>query len=93
MLGAIQPNQTFNTESISTQGDRSVVQLSQNPSQGSAVVSTPIYQSGEGYAPPQSAGFAPPQPPANDTLEMIKKYAPYIIAGGIILYLILRNKK
>jgi len=84
MLGAIQPNQTFNTESISTQGDKSVVQLSQNPSQGSAVVSTPIYK---------SDGFPPPQPPANDTLEMIKKYAPYIIAGGIILYLILRNKK
>jgi len=91
MLGAIQPNQTFNTESISTQGDRSVVQLSQNPSQGSAVVSTPIYKSDGGT--PQSAGYAPPQPPANDTLEMIKKYAPYIIAGGIILYLILRNKK
>lgn len=91
MLGAIQPNQTFNTESISTQGDKSVVQLSQNQNQP-AVVSTPIYKSGEGYAP-QSAGYAPPQPPANDTLEMIKKYAPYIIAGGIILYLILRNKK
>jgi hypothetical protein len=29
----------------------------------------------------------------SDTMEMIKKYAPYIIAGGIILYLILRNKK
>jgi hypothetical protein len=38
----------------------------------------------------------PPTPQndgGSDTLEMIKKYAPYIIAGGIILYLILRNKK
>ena len=84
MLGAIQPNQTFNTESISTQGDKSVVQLSQNQNQP-AVVSTPIYKSGEGYTPPANN--------TNDTLEMIKKYAPYIIAGGIILYLILRNKK
>ena len=83
MLGAIQPNQTFNTESISTQGDKSVIQLSQNQNQP-AVVSTPIYKSG---------GNTPPQPPASDTLEMLKKYAPYIIAGGIILYLILRNKK
>ena len=88
MLGAIQPNQTFNTESISTQGDKSVVQLSQNQNQP-AVVSTPIYKSGEG----SGEGYTPPQPPANDTLEMLKKYAPYIIAGGIILYLILRNKK
>jgi hypothetical protein len=29
----------------------------------------------------------------SDIVETLKKYAPYIIAGGIILYLILRNKK
>jgi hypothetical protein len=29
----------------------------------------------------------------SDIVETLKKYAPYIIAGGIIIYLILRNKK
>jgi hypothetical protein len=35
----------------------------------------------------------PPSDGGSDVLETLKKYAPYIIAGGIILYLILRNKK
>ena len=35
----------------------------------------------------------PPSDGGSDVLDTIKKYAPYIIAGGIILYLILRNKK
>jgi hypothetical protein len=36
---------------------------------------------------------APSADDNSDILETLKKYAPYIIAGGIILYLILRNKK
>ena len=36
---------------------------------------------------------APSQDDSSDIMETLKKYAPYIIAGGIILYLILRNKK
>ena len=33
------------------------------------------------------------QPQANDTMTMIKKYAPYIIGAAVLYYLILKNKK
>jgi hypothetical protein len=32
-------------------------------------------------------------PAANDTMTMIKKYAPYLIGAAIVYYLILQNKK
>lgn len=31
-------------------------------------------------------------PPTNDTMDTIKKYAPYLIGAAIIYYLILKNK-
>ena len=55
-------------------------------------------QTGQTYdaTKPISPVIAYPNPKSDDNsdvLETLKKYAPYIIAGGIILYLILRNKK
>ena len=32
-------------------------------------------------------------PKQNDTMDTIKKYAPYLIGAAIIYYLILKNKK
>ena len=33
------------------------------------------------------------QPQADDTMTMIKKYAPYVIGAVVLYYLILKNKK
>lgn len=73
MLGAINPNQTFGQETITTYKNKSVVNPSQNPNQ--AIVDKPNFV-----------------PPTNNTMDTIKKYAPYLIGAVVFYYLILKNK-
>jgi hypothetical protein len=84
MLGAL-PTQADAAKRIQT------LQSSPSNLQNFAMQTGQTYDASKPITP-----VLPPTPQndgGSDTLEMIKKYAPYIIAGGIILYLILRNKK
>ena len=62
-----------------------------------AKVQTFATQTGQTFDATKPISPVLPATPSNDggsdILETLKKYAPYIIAGGVILYLILRNKK
>ena len=80
MLGAINPIQTFGQEQVTTYANQSVVTPSQNPNQ--AVVDK------TNFVQPANS-----EPHSNDTMAMIKKYAPYIIGAAVLYYLILKNKK